>query len=352
MPDRTYLRVRRRRNAIASAVIRLDHKRSAEDDLLALDQLGVEDDDRSPPTKKPRTAVWRRVSDWTETSGRVVEAVLQDDGVETAPQNSKRRRLSLLRPSTPPPAAELPKDKPKAYPVLNPCQRLVDDSLSEVFTGAKAVGEHFRFCTGDERLSDQWRQWLAWPHRESGTLLHACALWNDATIAERLLVLESSELLQIKNAEGRTAGDIARLMGHSQVADLIATAGGDDAFEYDLYCLEEDTDNNSRDAEDVYELDNGMLYLDDKGRLVVDQVPPQEDADEMDSNDEDWTGNDYPEEETSIVSDDDDSFDDERVLHDFRTRPVPSYELDDTSAEFDAAYGIYGQREPEYDDEA
>jgi len=463
-PQRTYLRIRRRRNAVSAQTIRfrcsaVDSNNDDKDNNTAVAALltnttttasitstqnatantadAVFFDNKQqqqmlpPASKRPRTGsssaaavVWRRVSsttlDGTGTAGaganddneedeelramlfhrdnkkkrtrhqyRVVDAVLEDDHddnaapseLEASPageqgsssRKRQRRRLTLVQgaaAATSVPGGNLfdntrsafgsngskknkrgrsvsnggnKKSKGRPLAVLNPCERLVDDSLRQVFSGQTSVAEHFWLVTSDPRLVDRSRTWLTWCSETDGNLLHAAALWNDADTAREVLSRQlGGDVLYARDGEGRTPETVAAMVGHSDVQEVLALAsqledyldeeqdGGDNDEDYvfDLYCLEENPSNignqsameigNENDDGDLdgdnhgsnnndnslldCELDGGIGYWDDNGQLVLSRnvrtVSAADDIDDDDdSNDEGWGGNDYPDEE-------------------------------------------------------
>lgn len=365
MAERTYLRIRRRRNAMSVATIRLEGLSKSVPD--------------APETKRQRTAIWRRVSsenksEILEDDGnvrkrqyRVLDAVLEDEDLaqEKQPRARKRarRRLTLIDGESMMHNSFSSHQNPpkKVYKVLNPVERLVDDSLKQVFSGEKRSADHFKLCTTDERLEIHSRKWLVWHNDELGNLLHACALWNDVCMANELLSRELVGLTEGLDGEERTPYQVAELAGHTEICDMLQTTVDD--YVFDLYSLDEaDTDAwngaNTEEGDEsmdalACELQGGVGYWDDNGHLVLDQRTHAWSEisvdDDVDSNHEDWDGNDYPDEEARSFEDGEDS-EDERLLVGLRGRlSAVSYELEDNEGDFDPAYGIYGQGDPEYD---
>ena len=194
-----------------------------------------------------------------------------------------------------------------------------------------------------------------------GTALHGSALWNDIEGAFEFVFLGRIKL-DVKDADGRTALDVAIMCGHDNIASIIQRRmvqdvdmppSNKDDFVYDLYYVDKDEEvsstegnphtvtdesNNKRQAtlsidegkkkckttssfdednEGYVELDNGISYWDKEGDLIIETVPTVNENNEengfdedYDSNDEAYEGNDYPEEEVEYVDDneDDDSY--------------------------------------------
>ena len=420
MPERTYLRIRRRRNAVSALKIQLDgidnydestttssnnclplseqeHHRPLASTVDGASSSSSKLSDplppiTSPPTKRSKIVVWRRVSgnngqqpeaillaSSRKRDYRVVDAVLDDDdifGNTTQPAGElahKRRRLTLVEPvdelihgtgSTTQIGSNARK-KP-AYKILPPTERLVDDSLQQVFAGTRAVSEHFELCSLDPRLFHDSRQWFAWTNPEYGNLLHACALWNDEGVAQELLNRDLVQLLQELDGEGRKPHHVAELCGHSHLADLLRGAFEEEDYVFDLYCMDGETMSDDVDTSGATEtetpldceLQGGVGYWDENGQLVLNLIHRTmsevsvADEDELDDpNHEDWNGNDYPEDD---FEDDLSNIEDPDEFHLYRDSHRSLYgELGiGDEGDFDAAYGIYGQNEPEYDYEA
>jgi hypothetical protein len=397
-PERTYLRVRRKRSTCAAAeILRLRG-------LDSHHHHHHHSDDTNENSNKKRVAVWRRVEDHhNETtrkkrSYRVVDAVLEEEelpddhtaNVTRSSPERKRPRLTLLATSE---TSDSNKNKKNGMKILNPAERMVDDSLQQVFQGNRPVAEHYQFLLTDPRLADQWRRWCAWYNDECGNILHACALWNDYEIMDELLrILMASSttcrydslLLNRIDREGRTPYQIADMCKHEQVCQILESYGAGD-YLVDLYALEDadmtaaetisyenddlEDERGSRDL--ACDLRGGVGYWNDKGQLVLQQSLPHtmsdvtlRDEDEsIDSNHEDWDGNDYPDfEEAGYVEngiyDEDDSehailvADDEEgdAFGAYPPRRRHSPAVVDDHGDFDAAYGVYGQRDvEEYD---
>jgi hypothetical protein len=264
------------------------------------------------------------------------------------------------------------------YPTLTPAQSRVNESLLLVFQAERSLSEHLAFLQTTFAEGGEWKVWLHWCCSPGGTILHAAALWDQATLLQSLVaqargdhnvdLLLSSELLHVLDEEGHSALDIARLACHASMIEWLDELERQSEFVYDYYefrpqpIITDDTtttlaDGNNDDDDDD---DDQLAILDcellrhnavyNAGGVATDgsdlfdytgnhndtytEEPDEEDAD--DSNDEDFFANDYPDEEES--SDDDDDND-----HNFR-----DYGGDD--GEFDPAYGgIYGQQQEEED---
>jgi hypothetical protein len=438
MAERMYLRVRRRRNAVAALKIHLEgildeedtsepppsalvstmkHDEKADQELrCVIDQRPKYSDSRRP-SKRAKKAIWRRVShvdhevildhvyvpyskdETKKREFRVVEAILQDgddaDGASDGYSPYKRRRLTLvqssvdstsgsgsrrsssnqLQDSVPGSAVRVVR---KPYKILPPNERSIDDSLKQVFVGKKMVSEHYELCCTDPRFeSTRWR-WLEHRNSDHGNLLHACALWNDVDVAVQLLLDHQNRdwavqaLVHVRDGDGRTPLHVAELCGHDRIVRLLREATGesdDETYEFDLYCLDTDDGASAHEFSDGNEsheldgtaaptlnceLDGGVGYWDESGQLVLSLIPPRTmsevsvaDDDEFDDpNNEDWTGNDYPDEEEEdddfILNDDGAPYD---TIYKLNRRGIKAGDGRDEDGDFDAAYGIYGQDE-------
>jgi Transcription factor Iwr1 len=274
---------------------------------------------------------------------RVVQAQLENEQT-----SNKRRKLTLLPESDAPvPVREL-----RGYPILNPAQRLVDDSLKQVFIGDVTISKHVQFVLNDPRLLDV--SWLAWSNASEGNLLHACALWNAVEEAHDLLHRSVPGLITGTNAQGQTAYQVADAIGHVQICELLEAYGDEGNYVYDVYRLQEGPAEEREGVENALvecELEGGYGYWNEEGELVL-EIPSREDVDEndrdeVDSNDEDWEGNDYPDE----WGDSDSEVDEDNIRdRTFRNRPVQPY-VDAYDGEYDAAYGVFGQVDAGYDSE-
>jgi hypothetical protein len=292
----------------------------------------VDSSEASLPQRKKmkRSAIWRHVESTTTvpspTNVQFIDAVLEDDEIATSKRRRTSQKLTLIDTSTISSFAPVETTKKSSYKVLNPLERMVDDSLKEVIAGSKSAYVHWNWCRNDSNFLNDRAKYIQW--RGQGNLLHACALWNDTETASELLMWAAAQgsvelLTQAVDAEGNIPYRTAQLVGHDAVADVIASFGGDDDYVYDVYCLDEsppddDDSNLSSSAENpeqvkLCHLENGVGYWDEKGELVVEIPAPetgfrpidQDDGDE-DSNSENWDGNDYPDDEESEDSDEED----------------------------------------------
>jgi hypothetical protein len=322
-------------------------------------------------------AVWRRVDSGVvamnrindndkKRTFRVVDAVLHDN-----PVASKRPRLTLLKeqqtvPTTIQSFVEIP--------VLTPLERLVDDALQQVLVGKTSIAafvEWIQVLLVEHHEQQQQQQLLTWCNPEGGNILHACALWNDAFVAAELLQngpeASSDSMTKALDGEGRTPYQVARMAGHEAVVKVLAAFGvhnddedGNTDYRFDLYCLQSETDDVLDDTSDatLCELHGGFGYWDDHGQLILqhdthnshrsfsDQSDRDEDED-VDSNDEEWAGNDYPDEEEDVSEfddGDDPEFDENAIEYE-------RHEYGQDDGAYDAAYGEFQYNESEYDSE-
>lgn len=267
------------------------------------------------------SVLWKRLEPLQEEgeSCRIVDALLEN-WEDKEGRHSKRRKLTLLETSNRTlgetfeiPSSALVKRK-LPIKVLDPLTRLVDDSLQLVHSGSRPVSEHFQFITTDPRLAIQdVRKWLQWCHSSGGNLLHACALWNDMETAGELLQMPNlaGPLCQALDGDGRTPYEVAQLSGHDSVCEVLEAFGGDTTnYVYDIFCLEEQEDNNaSRDesySPTTVELTSGVAYWTPDGELMLeanDKASAYLDdyESEIDSNCEDYDANDYPDEDEEVL---------------------------------------------------
>uniref|UniRef100_A0A7S3P7K4 Transcription factor Iwr1 domain-containing protein n=1 Tax=Amphora coffeiformis TaxID=265554 RepID=A0A7S3P7K4_9STRA len=348
MAPKTYLRVRRRRNAGTALTLRLDGLEEAwngnKDATTALAATVPE------PRNRKRSAVWRRVSSELEETAaeacRVVEAILSESDEESEQAPSKRRRLTLVQPSTRSQTTDKMNPPTKhGFKILNPVERLVDDSLQAVAVGTITPRQYADFIWTDTRVSHQARKWLAWRNSEIGTLLHAAAMWNDAELTADLLRMDIPQLAEALDGEGRTPFEVAELAGNETVQEVMECFGADTKnFVYDLYCLQdqveselvEENDDENSDYQMACLLKNGMGYWNEYGELMLEREDEAQqngmddpEHDDEDSNDEGWQGNDYPDEDAWVDNNNDS--DDEGLRR----------KSSEDDGEFDHAYGIY-----------
>ena len=329
----------------------------------------------------------------------VLDAVLLEEGLEDGPKNEKRRRVTLQLLETP---KEIERHQPRQfnpYAILTPEQRAVDDSLSQVFEGSLSLEKHLQFLESAFCISrieinnddngNHLSQFWPWCYSGGGmgTCLHAAAVWNEAYLAKELLgrillrlsITQQNDflndmLLLSLNAEGLNPIEVARLSGNTEVEMVFesfaerfphveSSAEMDSSrIVYDLYSL---VPENMSKSETKEELLNSPLVLDcelhneclgfwdaSTGDLVLAPNRGVENLgveynDDVDSNDEDWNGNDYPEEDEdwSVASSEEDIYP-RRVAQRFTDCEYD----DDNSSNYDPSYGaIYGQSDGLYD---
>lgn len=198
--------------------------------------------------------------------------------------------------------------------------------------------------------SNSITRFLNMTFKEMGTVLHGAALWNDIEGAQQFL--ENGIDIRIQDGDGNTALDVAKMIGHDSVVELIQKKKDSMIFEdeddyvYDFYYVDtpntedssdngkagkstqEKNSNNSQnkdktndddDWECIVELKNGRGYWDQNGTLVIEPISSSANQandgsnlgcdDDYDSNDEDHIANDYPEEDSYGYGDDDDDDD-------------------------------------------
>jgi hypothetical protein len=382
-----YLRVRRRRNAQTSTMLQLEglmegrkRNRDVSEQMEALADLNLQQHGDAPTpdssatatsNKKHRTAVWRRV-DWSPATHkdkkkkcRVIDAVLEDETQEeeevSEHATTKRRRLTLVTTNfaTVSSVLKLSSSVGKipggvgGYKILHPLERLVDDSLQFVAGGSKTSAQHWELCRNDPSFIDDRFKWYSWCNAEVGNILHACALWNDPETASNVLKqrgVDVETITQAVNGENLTPYQVAQLLSHEQVCQVLEVFGGDSTYDsgfvIDVYCLDEDNtihddditthhrNTNNDDDPVTCELLGGVGYWDERGELVLEL--PQSNSnggvdealytndDDADSNSEGWEGNDYPdveEDDYELYDDkDDDDGDDAQPDVSFRNR--------------------------------
>eukprot|EP00980_Cylindrotheca_fusiformis_P003868 scaffold858_cov123-Cylindrotheca_fusiformis.AAC.44 len=331
--SRTILRIKRRRNEEPLPYLRLEGldgtKKRQRGDAQELSELmqnnatlnGSSSSHLSDikTAKLKSTAVWKRMkpeNDENQRSYRIVDALLEDEGPQT-----KRRKLTVLETSS---QTELISSSPvrvrrkMALKVLDPLSRLVDDSLQEVHSGSKQLSEHYRFISTDPRLAHDFKKWVSWCHSSGGNLLHACSMWNDVETAGELLKLDLA-LTEAIDGDGRTPYELAQLSGHDSVCQVLEAFGGDTTnYVYDIFYLDDSCTPEKVVATEEgpaiasVELASGVGYWTPMGELVL-EAPEKHQASldhffdedgEIDSNCEEYGGNDYPDEQ----DDDDDSW--------------------------------------------
>lgn len=260
----------------------------------------------APQVVHKSSAVWKRLSmdQDKKRTYRIVDALLEEEGRET-----KRRKLTLLETSER--EADFPSvvkvRRKMALKVLDPLSRSVDDSLQQAHQGTKMIREHYDFVTSNSSLMRDSIKWLAWCHSAGGNIMHACALWNDVEIAGELCqTREVSQLTEAVDGDGRTPYEVAQLSGHDSVCQVLEAFGGDTAnYVYDIFCLEENEEDEYEEQPMTVELKGGVGYWTPEGELIL-EAPGKslaslthvfKDDEEIDSNCEEYGGNDYPEDE-------------------------------------------------------
>lgn len=323
-------------------------------------QSAVNNNNSNGVRRTTSAAVWKRVEELPndplitrEKRCRVVDAIFESDG-----RSTKRRKLTVLGEAktdeTTSNSTTTPK-KSNVYRVLDPTTRLVDDSLLMVHSGDRPVTEHYRFITTDPRVATSARTWMAYTNR-GGNLLHACAHWNDVDLAHDLLRQSLPGLADAVDEDGRTPYEVAQLCNHESITEVLEAFGADTTnFVYDMFVPEEievetttapnggsggdgydnwnplektaldsnsnnPKNNNNKapemptmiDASRLLELQGGVGYWTEEGELILEMEPhhimgitsefghesDEDYDDEVDSNCEDYGGNDYPDEES------------------------------------------------------
>lgn len=316
------------------------------------------------------------------------------------------------------------KSPKKRLKVLDPWTRIVDDSLKSVRQGKFTVESHYQQLTTDPRFTLQdvskQRAWMSWSLQDDGTnILHCCALWNDSSTANNILQqycnrfphhrrnLDQysklrSELMEAVDVEGRTPYELAKLIGHVRVCEVLEMYGGDTSnYVYDMYYLDrppshDDNGNGANhcatnhatepstkddstrantkentinfdsvkdcydhdDAKNTYstilraELTKGLgFHWTPEGEFVFETSDDEnecwdDDGDDMDSNCEEYGANDYPEEER-CKDDENDRYYDQEYDHQWCPQ---RYEDEGSEADFDGGgYGYSNDRYDEYD---
>jgi hypothetical protein len=135
-------------------------------------------------------------------------------------------------------------------------------------------------------------------------------LWNDVEVASEVLQIPSlaSTLTEAVDGDGRTPYEVAQLSGHDSVCDVLEAFGGDTTnYVYDIFCLEDQQDEAFYEEQEptTVELTSGVGYWTPEGELIL-EAPEKSPASldhvfdedgEIDSNCEEYGGNDYPEDE-------------------------------------------------------
>jgi hypothetical protein len=320
-PTTMILRIKRRRTEEPLPYIRLEgldgRKRnrdgSTEDSNSDVDQHLTELLDsahleqQQPQVVHKSSAVWKRLSmdQDKKRTYRIVDALLEEEGG----RETKRRKLTLLETSKQeadfPSVVNIRRKAP--LKVLDPLTRSVDDSLQQAHQGTKSIRQHYDFVTTNASLMRDSKKWLAWCHSAGGNILHACALWNDVEIAGELCqTREVSQLTDAADGDGRTPYEVAQLSGHDSVCQVLEAFGGDTTnYVYDIFCLEENEVVDYEEQPMTVELKGGVGYWTPEGELIL-EAPGKSlaslthvfnDDEEIDSNCEEYGGNDYPEDE-------------------------------------------------------
>ncbi len=361
---RTILRIKRRRTETPVPCIRLEGLVNNTGASSA--QTEEEEYYRHNAAKRQRSSavLWKRFdpNDSSSTSEigngnqheegdkyRIVDAMFSaEDGDDNNLRSNKRRKLTLLDSSTiadSPPAnptsdTSSNRKKKKALKVLDPLTRIIDDSLQEVLIGEKTVESHYRQLTTDPRFTmrdlDSQTKWMAWTLDGGTNLLHCCALWNDASIANELLQRFSgnhpgsgsgsvrSSLMEATDGDGKTPYEVAKMIGHDRVCEVLEVYGGDTSnYVYDIFYLDHDGLVKTRPNDDgvsswegagdfdegpgitTAELTSGIGYWTPEGELILETAGDerrgrslsQTTEGDIDSNCEEYGGNDYPDEE-------------------------------------------------------
>jgi hypothetical protein len=370
-----------------------------------------------------------------------------------------------------------------SYPILTPEQRMIDDSLHQVFSGTQSLQQHYQLMesitTTTTSSSSSIRNrtsstsnistpgWLwpyMWCHKEYGNWLHVAAIWNEAILVKEILTILDERIqvtcvsksqhqphspqqqqsmmiyhmLQSWNQEGLSPMDVAQLSGNHEVLLILEHFGSNvkqqqqnnyttttsssnydskcddiDHEQYDLYSLvvvknkrkksiidrttsttiiptQHQSDHESTaqlDIEDEQyitdcELHNNCRgYWDERGNLILAPTTnndlehfiantstnnnnDNDNDDDIDSNDEEWDGNDYPDIEEELdddpcLDDEDDDDNSSEYNHTFRHRSANPYrhpvnkddddDDDEIDAHYDPSYGdLYGQSDSLY----
>jgi hypothetical protein len=270
-------------------------------------QQPQQDGKGTPQVVHKSSAVWKRLSvdQDKKRTYRIVDALLEE---EEGPK-TKRRKLTLLESSKQethfPSVVNVRRKTP--LKVLDPLTRSVDDSLQQTHQGTKIIREHYDFVTTNSSLMRDSKKWLAWCHSAGGNILHACALWNDVEMAGELCqTREVSQLTEAVDGDGRTPYEVAHLSGHDSICQVLEAFGGDTTnYVYDMFCLEENEEDQYEEQPMTVELKGGVGYWTPEGELVLEAPDKSQsslsrvvnDDEEIDSNCEEYGGNDYPDED-------------------------------------------------------
>ena len=297
--------------------------------MKILNESDTQNNDDVEESKPKSSAVWKRLSvqeEDNEEEGqqnyRIINALLEEEEEERA---TKRRKLTLLDDASSSASSPTKKKKSEAVrrkkplKILDPLTRLVDDSLQQVHAGSKQISEHYQFCVTDSRLltGGGAKRWLTWCHSTGANLLHACALWNDVEMTNELCQSSTmcGALTEALDGDDRTPYEVAQLSGHDSVCQVLEAYGGDTTnFVYDIFCLDEHSVKSDDDDVDpmTVELKGGVGYWTPDGELIL-EAPDKaqssldryyDDDGEIDSNCEEYGGNDYPEEDELDWNDD------------------------------------------------
>ena len=372
---RTILRIKRRRTETPIPCIRLEGLVDNTDNVtqnatISETQQEKEENFRHNATKRQRSSavLWKRFDPSDDNPSRdigngnqhedgekirIVDAMFlstegesEEGDIDNNLRSKKRRKLTLLDssmiddapPSNPKSltSSSIPVKKKKKKPlrVLDPLTRVVDDSLQEVLVGEKTVEAHYRQLTTDPRFTlrdvESQTKWMTWSLEGGTNLLHCCALWNEASIANELLqrfgARDSSvrsSLMENLDGDGRTPYEIAQLIGHNRVCEVLEVYGGDTSnYVYDIFYLDQDGLVKTRPNDDsatawdnenfeegpgitTAELTSGIGYWTPDGELILETTDyerrarsmSEETEGDIDSNCEEHGGNDYPDEE-------------------------------------------------------
>ena len=220
------------------------------------------------PTKKRRKLTLLDTSTAENTAAETTEttstsplhALMLDRNNKTKQQQNKQKQKSK-----------------QPIKILDPLTRIVDDSLQEVLVGAKTIESHYQLLFRDPRFTLQditlQRKWLTWSCQESNSnILHCCALWNDPITTNQILQYCStaagnggnvqSKLVEATDVDGRTPYEIAQLIGHEQVCQVLEAYGGDTSnYVYDIFYLDDDVDDDDNDKTTTKNADDDVSKI-------------------------------------------------------------------------------------------